>query len=142
MAETLTLDGELDRQLRAVRKGETDVVVCPWHGNIVNSETGNCCIEMDEARERLASAHLRSIEKQADRARHGGRKSIECPYCGEINHPNNLESRAHWKRPNVNPYCCESFFVAVVRLAEHAKVQKQVDHARRIQDNVARASRN
>jgi len=142
MAETLTLDGELDRQLRAVRRGETESVVCPWHGTIVNAESGNCCIEMDEARERLAEVHLKSIEKQSDRARHGGRKSIQCPYCDELNHPNNLESPAHWKRPNVNIYCCDLFFAAVMRLADHHAVQKQIDHARRIQDGVAKASRN
>lgn len=142
MAEALTLDGELDRQMKLVRTGEITAVVCPWHGLIVDADTGTCCAEMDEARDRLAQAHLRSIEKQADRARHGGRKSIVCPYCDQINHPNNLESPAHWKRPNINPYCCDLFFLAVTRLAEQARVQKQIDHARRVQDQIAKASCN
>lgn len=142
MAETLTLEGELDRQLRAVRRGETEVVVCPWHGTIVDSESGDCCDQMTDARERLAQAHLKNIEKQAAGARAGAWKGIACPYCGEINRPENLESPAHWKRPNINPYCCDLFYSAVMRLADHKIVQDQIDQKRRIEDNIAKASRN
>ena len=138
------LDGELDRQLKAVRKGETERVVCPWHGTIVDAESGNCCVEMDEARERLAHAHLRKIQKQVAGIRNGIQSdpSIECPYCGGINRPENVTSEADWKRPGVNPYCCDSFFVGVARLAEHDGMQHLIDHARRIQDNIAKVGWN
>lgn len=143
MAETLTLDDELDSRFKAVRRGEASAVVCPWCGGRISElEPEDCCGELAEGRKRLAQAHLQGIEKQADRARHGGRKSIQCPYCDQINHPNNLESRAHWKRPNVNPYCCDLFYSAVMRLADHKAVQDQIDHKRRIEDGITKASRN
>ena len=143
MTEPLTLDGELDRQFKSVRRGEASAVACPWCGDRISElEPEDCCNELTEARARLAQAHLKSIDKQAAGARSGAWKGITCPYCDQINHPDNLQSQAHWKRPNINPYCCDLFFSAVMRLADHKAVQDQIDHARRIQDKVAKASRN
>ena len=142
--ETLTLDGELDRQFKAVRRGEASAVACPWCGDRISElEPEDCCNELTEARARLAQAHLKSIEKQAAGARSGAWKGITCPYCGEVNLPENQTAdRSAWKRENVSPYCCDSFFSAVMRLADHKAVQDQIDHARRIQDKVAKASQN
>lgn len=139
---TLTLDGELNRQLKAVRRGETDKVVCPWCGAIGSSD---CCVELADARERLSRTALERIGKQARSIRSGIQidPSIECPYCDGINRPENAtEDRSAWKRPNVSPYCCDLFFSAVMRLADHQVVQNQIDHARRIQDNLAKVSVN
>ena len=139
MTEPLTLDGELDRQLKAVRRGETKVVFCPWHGNAVNEETGNCCIEMDEARERLTLEHFRSIDRQFVGVRGGLRDSVQCPYCDGINRAENLESPAHWKRPGISPYCCPLMDAACATLGERVRVQAQLDHKRRIEDGLAKA---
>ena len=69
--------------------------------------------------------------------------SIECPYCGGINRPENVvEDQSAWKRPCISPYCCDLFFSAVMRLADHQGVQEQIDMKRRIEDGIAKASRN
>jgi hypothetical protein len=140
--ETLTLDGELDRQLKAVRRGETESVVCPWHGNIVNAETGNCCIEMDEARERLAKEHFESIDRQFRGIRNHLRDSVQCRYCDGINRAENLDGPAHWKRPYVSPYCCPLMDAACATIGDRLRVQAQLDQKRRIEDGIAKASRN
>ena len=144
MAEaTLTLDGELDRQMKALRKGEAETIVCPWCGTFCNSETGECCVELADAKTRLARAHLQSIERQVNGIRKKLRDtSVQCPYCDGINRPENLMSEAHWKRPNISPYCCDLFFVAVASLAEREIVQEQLDHKRRIEDNISKAGMN
>ncbi len=143
ISEALTLDAELDRQLKAVRRGESDTVVCPWHGMIVTAEDGNCCVEMEEARDRLGKAHLQSIERQVSGIRRGLRDhSVQCPYCDGINRPENMESVAHWKRPNVSPYCCDLFYMATIHLADRQVIQDRIDHKRRIDDMLAEASAN
>jgi hypothetical protein len=68
--------------------------------------------------------------------------SVQCPYCDEINRPENMESPAHWKRPNVSPFCCNLFFMATVHLADRHIIQGQIDHKRRIEDALANASVN
>ena len=142
--ETLTLDGELDRRFKAVRRGEASAVVCPWCGGRISElDPEDCCDELAEARERLAQAHLKSIEKQAAGGRAGAWKSITCPYCGAVNRPENAtEDQTAWKRPLINPFCCDLFYSAVMRLADHKVVQDQIDHKRRIEDGMAKASRN
>lgn len=142
MAETITLDGELDRQLKAVRNKETESVVCPWHGNIVNAETGDCCIEMEEARDRIARQHFESLEMQFRGIRNNLRDSVQCPYCDGINRAENLTSPAHWKRPGVSPYCCSLMDAACATIGNRLRVQAQIDHKRRIEDGIAKASRN
>lgn len=138
----LTLDDELDRQMKSVRRGETEAVVCPWHGAILNVESGDCCVEMEDARDRLSKAHLQSIERQFAGARRGIRDSLQCPYCDAINRPENLESPAHWKRPGVNPWCCDSMVLAVMALSDRLIVQSQLDHKRRIEDGIAKGAAN
>lgn len=139
MAEELTLDGELDRQLKLVRRGEASTIVCPFCGAISNEGSEQCCDDLAEAKGRLSRLHIQSIERQVSGIRLGLRdESIECPYCGEINSPDNMWSPPDWKRPNISPYCCDLFFVAVTRLADRSVVQKQIDHKNRIDDNIAR----
>jgi hypothetical protein len=141
--EALTQDSELDRQLKAVRRGETDVIVCPWCGVFNNSESGDCCAEIAEARQRMAIENLKRVESQFKRVRNGlGDASVQCPYCDAINRPENLESPAHWKRAGVNPWCCDPMVLAVVAISERWMLQAQIDHMHRIQDNVAKVTCN
>lgn len=142
MAEPLTLDGELDRQLKLVRKGEIQSVVCPWHGVIVDADTGICCMDMNEALDRLAQAHLKSVERQFVGIRDRLRDSVQCPYCDGINREENLASPAHWKRPGISPYCCSLMDAACAAIGNQLMVQAQLDHKRRIEDGIAKASRN
>jgi hypothetical protein len=143
MTHNLTHDAELDRQLKAVRRGETDVIVCPWCGVFNNSESGDCCAEIAEARQRMAIENLKRIESQFKRVRNGlGDASVQCPYCDAINRPENLESPAHWKRPMRSPWCCDLMVIAVMSVGERMRQQDLVDHMHRIQDNVAKVNCN
>lgn len=136
-------DADLDRQLKSVRKGETETVVCPWCGLFGNEDSGECCISMEDAKRRLGELHLKSLNGQFSGARNGLRdESVQCPYCDAINRPENMESPAHWKRPGVSPYCCDSMVFAVMVLGERLMIQAQIDHARRIQDGISKASAN
>lgn len=135
-------DAELDRQLKAVRRGETETVVCPFCGTFCNESSGECCADMEDARERLSGSHLRSLQRQFNGVRAGTRDSVQCPYCDGINRAENLESPAHWKRPNVSPYCCPLMDAACARLTDQIIVQGQIDHKRRIEDKIAKASVN
>lgn len=142
MAVELTRDSELDRQMKAVRTCETETIVCPWCGVFGNSESGDCCFDMEQGRERLAIEHLKSLERQFNGVRAGTRDSVQCPYCDGINRHENFESPAHWKRPMVSPYCCSLMDAAAVAIGQKAIVQAQIDSLHRIQDGIAKASRN
>lgn len=142
MTEELTLESELDRQLKAVRNGTSETVVCPWCGVIGNSESGECCYEMVATKDALGQIHLKQVIARFKSVRGGLADSVECPYCGGINRWENHESPAHWKRPNVNIYCCDSMAYAVVIVGENAITQDRIDNMRRIQDNIAKVSAN
>lgn len=143
MSPSLTQDDELARQLKAVRKGETETIVCPWCGIFNNAESGDCCVDMAEARERLGEQHLQSIERQFTAVRNGLRdESVQCPYCDGINRPENLESPAHWKRAGVSPYCCDLMVLAVMAIGQRLIEQSKIDHMHRIQDQIAKVSCN
>ncbi len=142
MVEELTLAGELDRQLKSVRKGESETIVCPWCGVISNSGSDECCIEFATAKDELGKLHLKQVIARFKSVRNGLADSVQCPYCDEINRWENHESPAHWKRPNVNIYCCDAMAYAVVVVGENAITQDQIDHMRRIEDNLAKVSMN
>lgn len=138
----MTMDGELDRQMKALRRGETETVVCPFCGIFSNSESGDCCMEMEDARDRLGASHLKSLEGQFSGARHGLRDSVQCPYCDGINRPENLASESEWKRPGVSPYCCDSMVSAVLALGERMLIQKKLDHKHKLEDSIAKVRQN
>lgn len=142
MAEELTLTGELDRQFRLVRRGESQTVVCPSCGSINNSESGDCCEWYASAQEELAELHLKQAAARFAAFRNKLADSVECPYCGGINRIENFQSPAHWKRPMVSPYCCTPMDYAAHALGKAVMQQKQIDHMRRIQDGIAKASAN
>lgn len=142
MSSILDKDADLDRQMKAVRRGETDVVICPWCGIASDAESGDCCINFSEAKDRIATEHLKLVVARFKSVRNGLADSVQCPYCDEINRWENFESPAHWKRPGINPYCCDTLALAVVRVGDHSILQDRIDHMRRIQDNLAKASCN
>lgn len=136
MTQELTLDSELNRQLKAVRNGQSNVIVCPWCG-VFNAESESCCEEFRSARERISVENLERLLRQFAEIRKGRpRDSVECPYCGQINRKDNMESPAHWKRPGVNPWCCDLMVMAVMRIGESFMEQDRIDKFRRIQDKV------
>jgi hypothetical protein len=155
---------ELDRQLLLVTQGKSLTVICPWCGIISDArefdpnET-DCCPDFTDARNERGVRQIASIDRQqremmeglrtnqkGRRKAKGGvvtRDSIECPYCGGINRPENaLGSPEGWKRPNVSPYCCDLFVAAVIAIAQRIHTQQQIEKVGRINEAISRAERN
>lgn len=143
MPEPLTLDGELDRQLKLVRCGQSETIVCPWCGMISDSESGKCCVELTQARERLAESHIKSLERQFAAVRNHFRDStVQCPYCDAINRPENLDDETQWKRPGTSPWCCDLMVYAVMGIGNRMITQALIDEKRRIEDSIAKVGMN
>lgn len=138
----LSLEGELDRQMKLVRKGESSVIVCPWCGSINGPESPDCCPEYTEGRESLGRENLRLVIARQKSIQNGLADSIQCPYCDAINRPENFDDPTTWKRPSVNPWCCDQMMHTVMAIAMNIITQDQIDQKHRIEDGIAKTRAN
>lgn len=133
----LDADKELDRQMIAIVRGESAVLVCPFCGSI-NDPEGVCCAQLQDAKDRRGERNIKSIERQRNGVINGLRSAIDCPYCGGVNQP--LAETAHpseWIRPMQSPYCCDFFQAAITAVMYAVIEQRRIEQFDRIRDKVA-----
>lgn len=137
-------DGELDRQMIAIARGQSAILVCPFCGCINDALDGtNCCAQLQEAKDRRGERNIKSIERQRNGVVDGTRGAIDCPYCGGVNQP--LAEALHpseWVRPLISPYCCDLFTAAITAVMYAVIEQRRVEHYQRILDGIAKAAKN
>lgn len=139
----LDTDAELDRQMILIARGESSILVCPFCGCINSDPEGNCCPQLQEAKDRRGDRNIKSIERQRNGVVNGLRSAIDCPYCGGVNRP--LAEQAHpseWVRPMSSPFCCDLFQAAITAVMYAVIEQRRVDHYEHIRDGIAKAGKN
>lgn len=137
------IDAELDRQMIAIARDESTVLVCPFCGCINGDVDTNCCPQLQEAKDRRGERNIKSIERQRNGVINGLRSTIDCPYCGGVNQP--LAEQLHpseWIRPLTSPYCCDLFEAAISAVMYAVIEQRRVEHYERIRDGIAKAEKN
>ena len=146
MRQTPTItdtDADLARQMIAIARGESSMLVCPFCGVFNVGADGNCCAQLQDAKERRGARNIKSIESQRNGVVHGLRSAIDCPYCGGVNQPRAEELHpSEWVRPMRSPYCCDLFQAAISAVMYAVVEQRRIDHFQRIQDGLAKAQNN
>lgn len=145
MHDTSTLtdaDADLDRQMIAIARGESSTLVCPFCG-VINIGDGNCCAQLQHAKDRRGERNIKSIERQRNGVVSGLRSAIGCPYCGGVNQPHAEKLHpSEWIRPMSSPFCCDLFQAAISAVMYAVIEQRRIDHFQRIQDGLAKAQNN
>ena len=136
-------DAELDRQIILIARGESSILVCPFCGCINSDSEGNCCPQLQEAKDRRGERNVKAIERQRNGVVNGLRSAIDCPYCGGVNQPHSEQSHpSEWVRPLQSPYCCDLFQAAITAVMYAVVEQRRVEHYERIRDGIAKAGKN
>ena len=136
-------DAELDRQMILIARGESSILVCPFCGCINSDSEGNCCAQLQEAKDRRGERNIKSIERQRNGVVNGLRSTIDCPYCGRVNQPHAEQAHpSEWVRPLQSPYCCDLFQAAISAVMYAVVEQRRVEHYERIRDGIAKAGKN
>jgi hypothetical protein len=136
-------DAELDRQMVAITRGESSILACPFCGCINSGAEGNCCPQLQEAKDRRGERNIKSIERQRHGVVSGLCSAIDCPYCGGVNQPRAEELHpSEWVRPMRSPYCCDFFQAAITAVMYAVIEQRRVEHYERIRDGIAKAENN
>src|SRR6185312_14203586 len=96
-----------------IRKGGS--VFCPFcHGlNQPGQEDNPCCRAFALAIQDRADAMTKSFASQYTAVEVGLASSITCPWCKTVNRTPGPVHRADWIRPNVSPFCCHLFELAL-----------------------------
>lgn len=137
------MDAELDRQMILIARGESSILVCPFCGCISSDPEGNCCAQLQDAKDRRGERNIKSIERQRNGVVSGIRSAIDCPYCGGINQPRAEQLHpSEWVRPLTSPYCCDLFQAAITAVMYAVIEQRRIDHYQRIRDGFAKAEKN
>lgn len=136
-------DAELDRQMVLIASGESSILMCPFCGCVNNDSEGNCCFQLQDAKDRRGERNIKSIERQRNGVVNGLRSAIDCPYCGGVNQPRAEQSHpSDWVRPMISPFCCDLFQAAITAVMRAVIQQRQVEHCERIMDGIAKAGKN
>lgn len=136
---TTSTDAELDRQMILIARGESSILVCPFCGCINSDPEGNCCPQLQEAKDRRGERNIKSIERQRNGVVNGLRSAIDCPYCGGVNQPHAEQAHpSEWVRPLRSPYCCDFFEAAITAVMYAVIQQRRIENFQRIQDRVAK----
>ena len=140
---TTDTDAELDRQMIAIARGQSSILVCPFCG-IFNTDTEtSCCAQLQEAKNRRGVRNIKSIERQRNGVVNGLRSAIDCPYCGGVNQPRvEAAHPSEWVRPMQSPFCCDLFQAAIAAVMYAVIEQRRVEHYERIRDGIAKAGKN
>lgn len=137
------VDTDLDRQMIAIARGESSMLVCPFCGVFNVGIDGSCCAQLQNAKDRRGERNIKSIERQRNGVVSGLRSAIDCPYCAGVNQPRAEELHpSEWVRPMQSPFCCDLFQAAISAVMYAVVEQRRLDHVQRIQDSMAKASRN
>lgn len=132
---------DLRRQYLTLKDGGS--IFCPWclKGN-KPGETA-CCGLFTEGVARVGKEQFFSVQTQFRKIREGGRKHINCPYCGTtINRPDKEDHPADWVRPMVSFTCCTMLLNAITALVERETLDKLKAQKSRIEDKVVQVERN
>lgn len=137
---------ELDRQLTLIERRGPVIVVCPWCGAITNefrAENPDCCLDFRQARDSRGIEKLETLKRNHRRMLNGEITCLSCPYCHKHNYrvSKSEQHPAEWKRPNVSPFCCDLFALAVKAICYAMAEQKLQDDTARIADEIARGKR-
>lgn len=139
----MDMDTDLDRQMIAIARGESSMLVCPFCGVFNVGVDGSCCAQLQDAKDRRGVRNIKSIERQRNGVVDGLRSAIDCPYCAGVNQPRAEELHpSEWVRPLVSPFCCDLFQAAISAVMYAVVEQRRLDHVKRIQDGLAKASVN
>lgn len=137
------MDIDIDRQMVAITRGESSMLVCPFCGVINGGIDGSCCVQLQDAKDRRGERSIKSIERQRNGVVSGLRSAIDCPYCGGVNQPRAEElHESEWIRPMISCYCCDMFSAAITAVMYAVVEQRRIDHFRRVQDGLAKAGMN
>lgn len=125
-----------------IRKG--GAVFCPWCSsmNRPGDEAIPCCTPFRFAVKDRADAMVRSFASQYTAVEVGLASSITCPYCKEVNRAPAPQHPAEWKRPGINPFCCDTFCMVLLAHLEVKRVQGLVHQADQLAEAMDKAAKN
>lgn len=129
----------LDGQIR-----KCGLVFCPWCSGINNpgDEATPCCRAFSLAIQDRADEMVRSFANQYTAIECGLSSSITCPYCRSVNRAPGPVHPADWKRPMINPFCCDQFCHALAARLEVKRVNGLVRMADKIAERLDKAGAN
>ena len=125
-----------------IRKGGS--VFCPWCSaiNLIGNEDDPCCTPFSFAIKDRGHRLVQEFANQYTAVEVGIASAITCPYCREVNRAPAPQDPTEWKRPMVNPFCCDLFCMALAAHLEVKRVQSLVHRADQIAEQYDKAAKN
>lgn len=125
-----------------IRKGGS--VFCPWCSSInrIGDESNPCCRQFAFAVQERADNLVLSFANQYTAVEIGMSSSITCPWCKQVNRAPAPEDPCDWKRPMVNPFCCDVFCHVLAAHLEVKRVKSLVHRADQIAEALDKAANN
>lgn len=136
-------DKFIDLRTQYLRLKGSGTIFCPWCLKINKPGEPACCGLFTEGVERIGREQFRSVQMQFRKIREGGRRHINCPYCGGVvKKPDAEDHPADWIRPMVSWLCCDLLANAVTAIIERETLDKLRAQKARIEDRTADVGRN